>query len=171
MVDDFGIHPGSTVAIAGACWPETRVDSLMVSRCIVELQQSKLVMLYPAEGSEFVMITDWQTKWGQGGRAKQSRHPLPQSSEQYAMTFPVKSGLAWGLTADHLHELAVTFNHLSVQHHLSRAREWLIANRQRRKTPQQMPAFLRRWLMTAKDEPVRSGSGAPRDIDERLERR
>lgn len=69
-------------------------------------------------------------------------------SDLVVMEFPViANGEApWRLLGSKLAEYADTFPHLEVGPELRRARQWLIDNPAKRKTPKGMPKFLFGWL-------------------------
>lgn len=71
-----------------------------------------------------------------------------ESPDLVVMEFPVIANgeIPWCLRGSKLAEYADTFPHLDVGPELRRARQWLIDNPAKRKTPKGMPKFLFGWL-------------------------
>lgn len=106
----------------------------------------------------------------ENGSRKKERHvavslpfpslPLPTpplaAQEEGSSSFPTRSG-AWELPPDKRAELASSFHWLDLSVELSKARAWLIANPDRRKTARGMFRFLTSWMNN-----VRQGTRGPR---------
>ncbi len=82
--------------------------------------------------------------------------PLAAQEEASSSSFPTRSG-AWELPPDKRAELASSFHWVDLSVELSKARAWLIANPDRRKTARGMFRFLTGWMGN-----VRQGTRGPR---------
>lgn len=82
--------------------------------------------------------------------------PIPTpplaAQEEGSSSFPTRSG-AWELPPDKRAELASNFHWLDLSVELSKARAWLLANPDRRKTARGMFRFLMSWMSNARRGP------------------
>ena len=84
--------------------------------------------------------------------------------------FPTSHGGTWYLPTRKLDEYRDTYgDKLDVQAELRKARQWLRDNKQRRKTPGGMKAFLTRWLNKASDKVQGNGQETNEQILARLD--
>lgn len=95
----------------------------------------------------------------QQGSASGDESP-DQIPDDAARIFPLKDGSDYTVPETFVSELKDTYQHLDVEHHLKRARLWLIATPSKRKTQRGMAKFLNGWMgrqkPTAQIHPIQS---------------
>jgi hypothetical protein len=82
------------------------------------------------------------------------------ASRSSVISFPTSAGKLWDLSERRLEEYRATHgDRIDVILELRKARQWLMDNKPKRKSPGGMPAFLTRWLNRASD--YASSNGRP----------
>ncbi|WP_339806133.1 hypothetical protein [uncultured Marinobacter sp.] len=83
------------------------------------------------------------------GSASDDESP-DQAPDDAARIFPLKDGSDYTVSETFVSELKDTYRKLDVEHHLKRARLWLIATPSKRKTSRGMTKFLNGWMSRQK---------------------
>lgn len=86
----------------------------------------------------------------QQGSASSDASPDDPEDPPPVREFPTKDGATFTATEQFVEELKSTYPRIDVEYQLKKARLWLIANPDRKKTPRGMTRFLNNWMSNQK---------------------
>ena len=78
----------------------------------------------------------------------------PAELEKFVITFPLNTGLEWGMPESKFHEFVAIYPQADVIGELRKMKGWFIGNPSKRKTKAGILRFVNNWLSKAQDSPV-----------------
>ena len=172
--DDFGIYYADPVMLARTLFPlRENVNGTMMAEAVAGLEAAGLVRRYSAADEEWLQIVTWEKH--QRLRNSRRRYPGPEDGEtdtpEEAVSvqeqdrpeqdqpeqeaevrelpvaeLPLNDDTVYGVTRQQADEYAALYPGVDVDRELCRMREWCLANREKRKSRNDIRRFVNGWL-------------------------